>query len=107
MANLTEILAGLVTQNINNTPNSSQPSSSSKLPSQPLPNLKGSINAISFHEDSLELEVANDDEEEFLEMLEEISMKDDVGFEGSEGIIEHGDGKQEDMTRVTYPSIPP
>ncbi|MED6201204.1 hypothetical protein PIB30_092625 [Stylosanthes scabra] len=107
MTNLTEILTGLVTQNINNTPTSSQPSSSSTLPSQPLPNPKGSINAISFHEDSLELEVADDDEEEFLKMLEEISMKDDVGFEESEGIIEHGDGKQEDMPRVTNLSIPP
>ncbi|MED6225946.1 hypothetical protein PIB30_098511, partial [Stylosanthes scabra] len=107
MANLTEILAGLVTQNINNTPTSSQPSSSSTLPSQPLPNPKGSINAISFHEDSLELEVTVHDEEEFLKILEEISMKDDVGFEGSEGIIEHGDGKQEDMPKVSYPSIPP
>ncbi|MED6211230.1 hypothetical protein PIB30_071771 [Stylosanthes scabra] len=107
MANLTEILAGLVTQNINNTPNSSQPSSSSALPSQPLPNLKGSINAISFHENSLELEVADDDEEEFLKMLEEISMKDDVGFEESEGIIKLGDRKQEVMRRATYPSIPP
>ncbi|MED6109491.1 hypothetical protein PIB30_034086 [Stylosanthes scabra] len=84
MANLTEILAGLVTQNINNTPTSSQPSSSRTLPSQPFPNPKGSINAISFHEDSLELEVVDDDEEEFLKMLEEIAMKDDVGFEGSE-----------------------
>ncbi|MED6136344.1 hypothetical protein PIB30_055212 [Stylosanthes scabra] len=107
MANLTEILAGLVTQNINNTPNSSQPSSSSGLPSQPLPNPKGNINAISFHEDSLELEVADDDEEEFLKMLEEISMKDDVVFEESEWIIKLGDGKQEDMPRVTYPSIAP
>ncbi|MED6140510.1 hypothetical protein PIB30_093875, partial [Stylosanthes scabra] len=81
MATLTEILAGLVTQNMNNTPNSSQPSSSSGLPSQLLPNPKGSINAISFHEDFLELEVADDDEEELLKMLEEISMKDDAGFE--------------------------
>ncbi|MED6190009.1 hypothetical protein PIB30_101578 [Stylosanthes scabra] len=69
--------------------------------------LAGSTDDISFHEDSLELEVADDDEEEFHKMLEEISMKDDVGFEGSKGIIEHGDGKQEDMPRVTYPSIPP
>ncbi|MED6165180.1 hypothetical protein PIB30_097163 [Stylosanthes scabra] len=107
MANLTEILAGLVTQNINNTPTSSQPSSSSTLPSQPLPNPKRSINAISFHEDSLEHEVADDDEEEFLKMLEEIYMKNDVGFEGSKGIIEYGDGKQEDMPRVTNLSIPP
>ncbi|MED6160656.1 hypothetical protein PIB30_053460 [Stylosanthes scabra] len=107
MANLTEILAGLVTQNINNTPTSSRPSSSSTLPSQPLPNPKGSINAISSHEDSLELEVVDDDEEEFLKILEGISMKDDVGVEGSEGIIEQSDGKQEDMPRVTYPSIPP
>ncbi|MED6116215.1 hypothetical protein PIB30_098024 [Stylosanthes scabra] len=93
MANLTEILAGLITQNTNSTPTSSQPSSSSTLPSQPLPNPKGSINAISFHEESLELEVVDDDEEEFLKMLEEISMNDDVGFKESEGIIEHGDGK--------------
>ncbi|MED6115180.1 hypothetical protein PIB30_087748 [Stylosanthes scabra] len=107
MANLTEILAGLVTQNTNNTPTSSQPSSSSTLPSQPFPNPKGSINAISFPEDSLELEVADDDEEEFLKILEEISMKDDVRFEESEGIIEHGDGRQEDMPRVTNLSIPP
>ncbi|MED6187158.1 hypothetical protein PIB30_073815 [Stylosanthes scabra] len=85
--------AGLVTQNINNTPNSSQPSSLSALPSKPLPNPKGSINAISFHEDSLELKVTDDDEEEFHKMLEEISMKDDVGFEEGEGIIELGDGK--------------
>ncbi|MED6141525.1 hypothetical protein PIB30_104302, partial [Stylosanthes scabra] len=48
-----------------------------------------------------------DEEEEFLKMLEEISMKDDVGFEESEGIIELGDGKQEDMPRVTNLSIPP
>ncbi|MED6203367.1 hypothetical protein PIB30_114820, partial [Stylosanthes scabra] len=34
-------------------------------------------------------------------------MKDDVGFEESEGIIELGDGKQEDMPRVTNLSIPP
>ncbi|MED6164558.1 hypothetical protein PIB30_091277 [Stylosanthes scabra] len=92
MANLTEILAGLVTQNTNNRSTSSQPSSSSTLPSQPFPNPKGSINAISFHEDSLELEIADDDEEEFLKMLEEISMKDDVRFEESEGIIKLGDG---------------
>ncbi|MED6113824.1 hypothetical protein PIB30_074449 [Stylosanthes scabra] len=78
MANLTEILAGLVTQNINNTPTSSQPSSSSGIPSQPLQNSKGSINAISFHEDSLEHKVTDDDEEEFLKMLEEISTKDDA-----------------------------
>ncbi|MED6129169.1 hypothetical protein PIB30_105227, partial [Stylosanthes scabra] len=90
MANLTEILAGLVTQNTNNTPTSSQPSSSSTLPSQPFPNPKGSINAISFQENSLELEAADDEEEEFLKILEEISMKDDVGFEESEGIIELG-----------------
>ncbi|MED6152819.1 hypothetical protein PIB30_095660 [Stylosanthes scabra] len=89
--------AGLVTQNINNTPTSSQPSSSSTLPSKPFPNAKGSINAISFHEDYLELEVVDDDEEEFLKMLEEISMNDDVGFEESEGIIKLGDGNQEDM----------
>ncbi|MED6215181.1 hypothetical protein PIB30_110854, partial [Stylosanthes scabra] len=107
MANLTEILAGLVTQNTNNTPTSSQPSSSSTLPSQPFSNPKGSINAISFYENSLELEAADDEEEEFLKMLEEISMKDDVGFEESEGIIELGDGKQEDMPRVTNLSIPP
>ncbi|MED6140104.1 hypothetical protein PIB30_089976 [Stylosanthes scabra] len=107
MANLTEILAGLVTQNTNNTPTSSQPSSSSTLPSQPFLNPKGSINAISFHENSLELEAADDEEEEFLKMLEEISMKDDVGFEESEGIIELVDGKQEDMPRVTNLSIPP
>ncbi|MED6115937.1 hypothetical protein PIB30_095478 [Stylosanthes scabra] len=107
MANLTEILAGLVTQNINNTPTSSQPSSSSTLPSQPFPNLKGSINAIIFHEDSLELEVVDDDKEEFLKMLEEISMKDEAGFEESEGIIKLGDGKQEDMPRFTNLSIPP
>ncbi|MED6153518.1 hypothetical protein PIB30_102758 [Stylosanthes scabra] len=107
MANSTEMLAGLVTQNINNTPTSSQPYSSSTRPSQPLPNPKGSINASSFHEDSFELEVANDDKEEFLKMLEEISMKDDVGFEESEGIIKLGDGKQEDMPKVTYPSTPP
>ncbi|MED6200754.1 hypothetical protein PIB30_088336, partial [Stylosanthes scabra] len=107
MANLAEILAGLVTQNINNnTPNPSQPSSSSGIPSQPLQNPKGSINAISFHEDSLEHEVTDDDEEEFLKMLEEISMKDDVGFEESEGIIKLGDGNQEDMPRVTNLCIP-
>ncbi|MED6177054.1 hypothetical protein PIB30_094094 [Stylosanthes scabra] len=80
---------------------------SSTLPSQPLPNSKGSINAISFHEDSLEHEVTDDDEEEFLKMLEEISMKDDVGFEESERIIKLGDGKQEDMPIVTNLSIPP
>ncbi|MED6117017.1 hypothetical protein PIB30_105775 [Stylosanthes scabra] len=34
-------------------------------------------------------------------------MKDDVGFEESEGIIKLGDGKQEDMPRVTNLSIPP
>ncbi|MED6195522.1 hypothetical protein PIB30_038657 [Stylosanthes scabra] len=107
MANLTEILAGLVTQNINNIPTSSQPSSSSGLPSQPRPNSKGSINAISFHENSLELEVANDDEEEFLKILNEISMKDDAGFEESEGIFEHGEGKKEDIPEVIHPSTPP
>ncbi|MED6176209.1 hypothetical protein PIB30_085885 [Stylosanthes scabra] len=108
MANLTEILAGLVTQNTNNTPTSSQPSSSSTLPSQPFPNPKGSISAIRFHEDSLELEVADDDEEEFLKMLEEISMKDDVRFEESEGIIKLGDGKQEDKPSMEdeFDSIP-
>ncbi|MED6151939.1 hypothetical protein PIB30_087105 [Stylosanthes scabra] len=70
--------------------------------------LAGSINAISFHEDNLELEVADDDEEEFLKMLEEISMKDDVKFEESKGIIEHGDRKQEDMPSMedTFDSIP-
>ncbi|MED6203067.1 hypothetical protein PIB30_111897, partial [Stylosanthes scabra] len=50
--------------------------------------------------------LADDEEEEFLKMLEEISMKDDVGFEESEGIIKLGDGKQEDMPRVTNLSIP-
>ncbi|MED6127699.1 hypothetical protein PIB30_090523 [Stylosanthes scabra] len=46
--------------------------------------------------------LADDDEEEFLKMLEEISMKDDVRFEESEGIIKLGDGNMEDE----FDSIP-
>ncbi|MED6140645.1 hypothetical protein PIB30_095246 [Stylosanthes scabra] len=47
MATMTELLTRLATQNINNnTPNPSQPSSSSSIPSQPLPNPKGGLNAI-------------------------------------------------------------
>ncbi|MED6154685.1 hypothetical protein PIB30_115081, partial [Stylosanthes scabra] len=47
LSTITELLTRLTTQpTTTNNPNTSQPSSSSGIPSQPLPNPKGGLNAI-------------------------------------------------------------
>ncbi|XP_016178143.1 uncharacterized protein LOC107620510 [Arachis ipaensis] len=72
MATLIEVLSRLTLPPSNNNQNISQPSSSSGIPSQPLPNPKGSLNAITLrsgtileeriHKNSTEKEEAHEED---------------------------------------------
>nr|XP_025647550.1 uncharacterized protein LOC112742526 [Arachis hypogaea] len=94
MASIVEMLSRMSLPSSTNTNNTSQTSSSSSLPSQPLPNTKDGLNAITLryrtmleevtpktmediHEEEIVIEVQNDDEEEETRQEEdEVNLKE-------------------------------